>query len=298
MPASHRLANTFKLHHTQKFYNRAIRHEQIEIPSDGYHRYLAQGAKPNDIRAERPTSGNTRRDIPRDQPGAASTGDLLLDNSASMRTGQAAGQVPGNPSDEAEAPRRRRERQSDDPNESLPAAPAGALWKTAADAVEVTAITFGGSPKDFEWLRAGEISFPELAASGEHAARAGDEAWFGFDKRAARPYYHSKSFPSFVPWMFILTDGAEGQELNACHRAWRRSMQGVGQGNRSDGFQTKLIVFAITYPKVVDRLRKTRTFVLQELAYETLFEWISASMGSVSRGSGRRQVIFLSFLNR
>jgi uncharacterized protein YegL len=102
-----------------------------------------------------------------------------------------------------------------------------------------------------------------------------------------RALHRQNGIASYVPWLFILTDGApdEGAELTAAvERA--KKLQQVAPGSKSP----KLIVYACctdTRAEVMSRLNDvtSRAYKLEGMAYREVFLWLSASLTVVSKAA-------------
>jgi uncharacterized protein YegL len=158
---------------------------------------------------------------------------------------------------------------------------------TARDSVELAVITFGGSPKAIQdWTDVEHLVFPTLTPNGN--TPLGPAIQMALDMiESRRALYRQSGIASFVPWLFILTDGApdEGVELTAAiGRA--KELQQVAPGSKSP----KLIVYACstdTRPEVMSRLSDvtSRAYKLEGMAYREVFLWLSASLTTVSKAA-------------
>lgn len=158
---------------------------------------------------------------------------------------------------------------------------------TARNSIELAIITFGGVPQVAQdWTDIDHLTLPVLGSSG--GTPLGPALQMGLDMiEARRQFYKQNAVGSYVPWVFILTDGApdEGPELTAAvSRA--QQLQQVGSGGRSP----RVIVYACstnTDPKVMGRLKSIteRTYALSGMAFREVFLWLSASLRTISKAT-------------
>ena len=158
---------------------------------------------------------------------------------------------------------------------------------TARNAVELAVVTFGGSPRVIQdWTDIDHLALPSLVASG--GTPLGPALQLAMDMIDARRQLHKQtSIQSYVPWIFILTDGApdEGEELNAAISRVQQLQQTTPPAQ-----SPKLIVYACSTDssaQAMGRLKAVtgRTYELKGLAYREVFLWLSASLKIASRAT-------------
>lgn len=214
---------------------------------------------------------------------------LLLDTSSSMlqiRESQSDGQQEECSDEEGQRISEDSKKPIDLLNEALPQLRQDLMEdELAQDAVELTVITFGGSPKViFEWQHADQIEFPEFQASGHTPLGAAIND--GLDMiDARRKWYRQENIHSFRPWIFILTDGEPNDPENVLKEATSRIR--VQQGLDSELNNPRLYVHAISTDnsaKAMGRLAAItpHTYYLRDVAYRELFGWWSDSLIGVS----------------
>jgi uncharacterized protein YegL len=196
---------------------------------------------------------------------------LLLDTSYSMNDDPLGGQ----------------QRPIDLLNSALPAFQEALMSDpTARQAVELAIITFGGSPITIQdWTDVEHLQIPTLSPSG--STPLGPAIMMAINLiDARRTVYRQNSIASYVPWLFILTDGQPDD--SGLQEAVRRvqAMQQVAPGSKSP----KLIAYACstdTRPDVMGRLKAItpRAFELRGMAFRELFQWLSASLKTVSKAA-------------
>jgi uncharacterized protein YegL len=158
---------------------------------------------------------------------------------------------------------------------------------TAKKSVELAVITFGGTPAVIQhWTDVEGMVTPVLTTNG--TTPLGPAMQMAVDMiEARRALYVQKAISSFVPWMFILTDGQpdSGPELTtAIQRV--TSLREAAPGGKAP----KLVVFACSTdpdPAITGRLKAItpKVFELHNMAFRELFVWLSASLKSVSRAN-------------
>jgi uncharacterized protein YegL/DNA-binding transcriptional regulator YhcF (GntR family) len=158
---------------------------------------------------------------------------------------------------------------------------------TARDSIEMAVITFGGTPNVIQdWTDVEHWAVSTLTADGN--TPLGPAMQMAADMiESRRALYRQNDISSYVPWMFILTDGApdQGPELVAAISRVEQ-MQQVTAGSKSP----KLIAYACstdTREEAMSRLRAVtpRTYKLEGMAYREVFLWLTASLKTVTRTS-------------
>lgn len=148
----------------------------------------------------------------------------------------------------------------------------------ASRRAEVAVITFGGRVEVVQGFVAAEhFVAPTLAARGDTPMGAAIEA--AIDQVADRKnIYKSNGISYYRPWIFLITDGGPTD-------AWQAAADRVRQGEADKAF----VFFAVGVEGA--NMEKLRAISVREplklkgLQFRELFQWLSASMQSVSRSS-------------
>lgn len=148
----------------------------------------------------------------------------------------------------------------------------------ASRRAEVAVITFGGRVEVVQGFVAAEhFVAPTLAARGDTPMGAAIEA--AIDQVADRKnIYKSNGISYYRPWIFLITDGGPTD-------AWQAAADRVRKGEADKAF----VFFAVGVEGA--NMEKLRAISVREplklkgLQFRELFQWLSASMQSVSRSS-------------
>jgi len=148
----------------------------------------------------------------------------------------------------------------------------------ASKRAEIAVITFGGRVEVVQGFVAAEHFFaPTLEARGDTPMGAAIEA--AIDQVAARKdVYKANGISYYRPWIFLITDGGPTDH-------WQAAADRVRQGEADKAF----VFFAVGVEGAnMERLRAISVREPQKLKglrFRELFQWLSASMQSVSRSS-------------
>jgi uncharacterized protein YegL len=158
---------------------------------------------------------------------------------------------------------------------------------TARNAVELAVVTFGGHAQVVQdWTDIEHLAIPSLAAGG--GTPLGAALLMAMDMiESRRAVYKHSAIPCYVPWVFILTDGAPDRDdqLNAAISRAQQLQQVVPPSKAP-----KLIVFACstdTSPEAMGLLKSVtqRTFELAGMAFQEVFVWLAASLSKSARAT-------------
>ena len=153
----------------------------------------------------------------------------------------------------------------------------------AAKRVEVSIVTFGPvqTVVDFTGLRT--FTPPQLAASGDtpmgRAIEQGLELLSGRKKA-----YRDNGIVFYRPWVFLITDGGPTDSI-------ARAKELISAGETSKSFSFFAVGVEGANFEVLTSLSPAREPLrLQGLQFRDLFQWLSASLSSVSRSNPGDQV--------
>ncbi|NEO02333.1 MAG: VWA domain-containing protein [Moorea sp. SIO3I7] len=145
--------------------------------------------------------------------------------------------------------------------------------------VEVAVVKFGGTVSLLqEFVTVDNFNPPELTATGNTPMGAAIQKGLDLleDRKAV---YKSNGILYYRPWLFLITDGAPTDP-------WKQAAQRV----HTEEDQKKLLFFAVGVQganmKVLKQIAPAERppLLLNELNFEELFLWLSASLQRVSSG--------------
>jgi len=148
----------------------------------------------------------------------------------------------------------------------------------ASKRVEIACITFGGAvdvATGFEtapvfqppWLKAqGETPMGAAITSGIELVRLRKEA------------FRSNGIAFYRPWIFLITDGAPTD-------AWAAAAEQVKDGEAAKAFAFFSVGVEGANMDVLRQISVRQPLKLQGLRFQSLFQWLSNSMKSISRSS-------------
>lgn len=145
----------------------------------------------------------------------------------------------------------------------------------ASRRVELAVVSFGPVTQDVEFVEASRFTPPALSAAGD--TPMGRAVLTALDMLEARKaLYRQNGIAYYRPWAFLITDGAPTDSITEAARRVKEAEEAK-----------KLAFFAIGVDGAdFDRLRQLAVrepLRLKGLAFRELFQWLSASLSSVSR---------------
>lgn len=152
----------------------------------------------------------------------------------------------------------------------------------AARRVEVEVIAFGGKVEVVQdFVLPAEFKPPVLSADGD--TPMGAAILLGIDsvqKRRAR--YEASDLDSYVPWIFLITDGEPTDSPEVLERAVQRIREAEGQ---EGGKRVAFFAVGVDGANMerLARISKRKPLKLRGLEFARMFKWVSRSLIRVSQ---------------
>lgn len=152
----------------------------------------------------------------------------------------------------------------------------------AMQRVEVGIVTFGPARIETPFTAAGAFYAPHLEAQAD--TPMGEAIRMGLDMIEMRKGdYKSNGIAYYRPWVFLITDGGPTDE-------WRSAAAAVKEGEAAKKFAFFAVGVEGANMDTLSQISVREPLKLQGLRFRELFQWLSASMKSVSQSTPGTEV--------